>query len=177
MAKRKPVTSQIIIRLLPGVNERLRRATRYRGDLTSIIVDAIVSADPGTLSFLDMAHARELRGTTINIDEETKAKLVSACAECKVSRNAYINAALAQWFQSHRQSQRFRMRLGRLCIAVVQVSYAFWSPDNGHFDPNSLCERIPVCPSMRGKENILRPSTCWPAATKRSAATRRCTQQ
>ena len=73
------------MRLNPDLNERLRAATRYQGDLSEYITDALVSIDLSTVSLDVLKVSRTDPGLTA---------VISA-----VANTALANTAIRVWLE------------------------------------------------------------------------------
>src|SRR6266581_1403648 len=97
----KPSTGEerITLRLTEPLNEIVRRAALYRGDISKTISEALSSVNLLQVKALDLDEAGALmRSTTIVIDAELFARLKQASKERGSSMNLLINSALAKQF-------------------------------------------------------------------------------
>jgi hypothetical protein len=90
---------RITLRLLAPLNEIVRRAALYRGDISKTITEALETVDLNQVRALDLDVAGELtRSTTIVIDSKAFAQLKQAAKVRGASMNLLINSALAKKF-------------------------------------------------------------------------------
>jgi hypothetical protein len=94
-----PGEERITLRLTEGLNEIVRRAALYRGDISKTISDALASVDLLQVKAIDLDEAGVLaRATTIVIDAQLFAHLKQVAKERGSSMNLLINSALAHKF-------------------------------------------------------------------------------
>ena len=111
-ARKKPVpagkeqTIKLAIRLNEGINEALRTLIRYRGDLSTMALEALDSVDL-TRAALVSAEERMVRDTTITIPRTLHKKLKKIADERDSSMNIIANTALAHWL-----AKKGALRLG-----------------------------------------------------------------
>ena len=87
------------VRLTDPLNEIVRRAALYRGDISKTISEALASVNLVQLKALDLEEAGELtKSTTIVIDRELFLHLKQAAKARGSSMNLLINSALAKKF-------------------------------------------------------------------------------
>jgi hypothetical protein len=97
--KASPGEERITLRLTEGLNEIVRRAALYRGDISKTISEALARVDLLQVRAIDLDEAGVLaRATTIVIDAQLVARLKQAAKERGASMNLLINSALAQKF-------------------------------------------------------------------------------
>jgi hypothetical protein len=90
---------RMTVRLTTPLNEIVRRAALYRGDISKTISDALNSVNLVKVKAIDLEDAGELAaGTTIVIDSELFSRLKLAAKERGSSMNLIINSALAKKF-------------------------------------------------------------------------------
>lgn len=94
---------KLIVRLLPDLNEKLRRRLLYRGDLSAKVADAIDAVeDLEQVELVDMSRVGELdRTTTISLPRQTRKKLQKAATKRGCPMNALVNTAVALWLKKH----------------------------------------------------------------------------
>jgi hypothetical protein len=63
---------RLFLRLTADLNERLRALTRYHGDLSQYIEDALTSADLKTLHLVPLKAPRDVPGLTTVISDRGK---------------------------------------------------------------------------------------------------------
>ncbi len=96
-ARPKPTTRKLVIRLLPLIDEHLRSVMRYRGDLTTMIIDAVGSVDLKSVRLVELASEDPLRTTTIGLPLSLHKGLKAVAKDRRASMNIMINRALAHW--------------------------------------------------------------------------------
>lgn len=87
---------KLAVRLNEGVNEALRSLIRYRGDLSTMALEAISVEDLSRI-ILVSADERTVRDTTITMPLELHRKLKSIAEDRGTSMNILVNTALAHW--------------------------------------------------------------------------------
>ena len=92
----KEQTIKLAIRLNEGINEALRTLIRYRGDLSTMALEALDSVDL-TDAALVSADERMVRDTTISMPRLLHKKLKKIADERNSSMNILVNTALAHW--------------------------------------------------------------------------------
>jgi hypothetical protein len=91
---------RLTVRLLEPLNDIVRRAALYRGDISKTISEALGSVDLNHVKALDLEEAGTLtRSTTIVIDRKVFLKLDQAAKTRGATMNLLINSALAQKFR------------------------------------------------------------------------------
>jgi hypothetical protein len=97
--KRSPSEERMTIRLTPALNDTLRRAALYRGDISKTISDALESVNLIQVKAIDLESTGELaKSTTIVIDSKLFLRLKEASKQRGSSMNLLINSALAHKF-------------------------------------------------------------------------------
>jgi hypothetical protein len=89
-------TIKLAIRLNEGINEALRTLIRYRGDLSTMALEALDSVDL-TRAALVSVEERMVRDTTISMPRMLHKKLKKIADERDSSMNILVNTALAHW--------------------------------------------------------------------------------
>ena len=90
---------RLTVRLTDPLNEIVRRAALYRGDISKTISEALAGANLEQIALLDLDVAGELTGsTTIVIDRKLVTRLREATKKRGASMNLLINSALAKKF-------------------------------------------------------------------------------
>src|SRR5262249_13115250 len=102
----KDQTIKLAIRLNEGINEALRTLIRYRGDLSTMALEALDSVDL-TRAALISAEERMVRDTTITMPRLLHKKLKKSADERDISMNILVNTALAHWL-----AKKGALRLG-----------------------------------------------------------------
>src|SRR5215510_5989597 len=92
----KEQTIKLAIRLNEGINEALRALIRYRGDLSTMALEALESVDL-TRAGLVSAEERMVRDTTISMPRLLHKKLKKIADDRDSSMNILVNTALAHW--------------------------------------------------------------------------------
>ena len=98
--RRSPPVRKLVIRLLPGINEHLRREMRYRGDLSSMIIAALSSVNLNTVRLVDLASEMRLQTTTVALPPPLHNEIKSAAKNRNASMNEMVNTAVAHWLAS-----------------------------------------------------------------------------
>lgn len=95
-ARPKQQAIKLAVRLNEGVNEALRSLMRYRGDLSTMALQAIDAVD---LARANLVRADEhmVRDTTITIPSILHKELKQIAAVRATSMNILVNTALAHW--------------------------------------------------------------------------------
>jgi hypothetical protein len=83
MGERRNV--RLFLRLGPDLNERLRAATRYQGDLSEYITEALVSVDLSTVVLVVPKVSRTDPGVTAVISAIANTRFADNCMEAAVS--------------------------------------------------------------------------------------------
>jgi len=96
-AAKRPAIRKMVIRLLPGLNEHLRAEMRYRGDLQSMIQEAINLVDLQKVRIVDLSWDRRLDATTIGLPIPVHSKLKFLAKSRNTSMNVLVNTAVAHW--------------------------------------------------------------------------------
>jgi hypothetical protein len=97
--KASPGEERITLRLTEPLNEIVRRAALYRGDISKTISEALTTVDLRQVKAIDLDDAGVLaRATTIVIDAQLFLRLKQAAKERGSSMNLLINSALAKRF-------------------------------------------------------------------------------
>ncbi len=92
----KEQTIKLAIRLNEGVNEALRTLIRYRGDLSTMALEALASVDL-TRALLVSAEERMVRDSTITMPRLLHKRLKKIADDRDSSMNILVNTALAHW--------------------------------------------------------------------------------
>jgi hypothetical protein len=92
----KEQTIKLAIRLNEGINEAVRTLIRYRGDLSTMALEALESVDL-TRAALVSAEERMVRDTTISMPRLLHKKLKKIADDRDSSMNILVNTALAHW--------------------------------------------------------------------------------
>ncbi|HYK91010.1 MAG TPA: hypothetical protein VE398_19720 [Acidobacteriota bacterium] len=101
-ARRVPSARKLVIRLLPLIDEHRRSIMRYRGDLTTMIVEAIGSVDLRSVLLVELAGEAPLRTTTIGLPPSLHKDLKAIAKTKRASMNVLVNTALAHWLAAKR---------------------------------------------------------------------------
>ena len=97
---------KLFLRLTAEANERLRALTRYQGDLSEYIDEALTSADLKTLAVAPIKTARDVPGLTAVISARANTALRSAAHERRCSITALANSAVQSWLERRRDGGR-----------------------------------------------------------------------
>ena len=90
---------KLAIRLNEGVNEALRTLIRYRGDLSTMALEALRSIDLTRVALVS-AEERMVRDTTITMSRQLHKRLKNIADDRDTSMNILVNTALAHWLAS-----------------------------------------------------------------------------
>ena len=97
--QQSPSEERMTVRLTAPLNDALRRAALYRGDLSKTISDALKNVNLVQVKAIDLEAAGELTpSTTIVIDRQLFLRLKEASRQRGSSMNLLINSALAHKF-------------------------------------------------------------------------------
>ena len=89
-------TERLTVRLLEPINNVIRRAALYRGDISKTISEAVMNVDLLQVKALDLDNAGTLaKGTTIVVERRVFQKIDAAAKHRGASMNLLINSALA----------------------------------------------------------------------------------
>lgn len=92
----KEQTIKLAIRLNEGINEAVRTLIRYRGDLSTMALEALESVDLTRVALVS-AEERMVRDTTISMPRLLHKKLKKIADDRDSSMNILVNTALAHW--------------------------------------------------------------------------------
>jgi hypothetical protein len=87
---------KLAVRLNEGINETLRTLIRYRGDLSTMALEALGAVDLARAALVS-AEERMVRDTTITMPRILHKKLKKIADERDSSMNILVNTALAHW--------------------------------------------------------------------------------
>ena len=90
---------KLAIRLNEGVNEALRTLIRYRGDLSTMALEALRSVDLTRVALVS-SEERMVRDTTITMSRQLHKLLKTIADDRDTSMNILVNTALAHWLAS-----------------------------------------------------------------------------
>jgi hypothetical protein len=96
---------RLFLRLNAEVNDRLRSLTRYHGDLSQYVDEALRSADLNTLAVEEIRAARNVPGLTAVISRESDAALRAAVRERGCSITGLANSAVESWLEKRNASE------------------------------------------------------------------------
>jgi hypothetical protein len=93
--------AKMMVRLFMPINDVVRRASLYRGQMSDVIVDVLRKVDLNSVPLIDAAVTRGkmLSPTTISVDEGAQKLLRNAARRRGCSMNLLINSALAERFR------------------------------------------------------------------------------
>ncbi len=89
-------TLKLAIRLNEAINDALRGLIRYRGDLSSMAIDALTTVDLEKAGLVSVEE-KMVRDTTITIPRALHKKLKKISTDRETSMNILVNTALAHW--------------------------------------------------------------------------------
>jgi|tagenome__1003787_1003787.scaffolds.fasta_scaffold20775280_2 hypothetical protein len=87
---------KLAVRLNEGINEALRTLIRYRGDLSTMALEALGAVDLARAALVS-AEEPKVRDTTITLPRALHKKLKKIADERDSSMNILVNTALAHW--------------------------------------------------------------------------------
>ena len=90
---------RLFLRLNGEANERLRSLTRYHGDLSRYIDEALRSADFRTLAIERVRVARDVPGLTVVVSRDANSALRAAARERGCAITALANCAVESWLE------------------------------------------------------------------------------
>jgi hypothetical protein len=93
-AKDQPI--KLAVRLSEGVNEALRSLIRYRGDLSTMALEALDTEELARLPLVSSTE-RMVRDTTVSMPRKLHKKLKEIAENRNTSMNILVNTALAHW--------------------------------------------------------------------------------
>src|SRR5690348_13914597 len=102
----KEQTIKLAIRLNEGINEALRALIRYRGDLSTMALEALDTVDLTRVALVS-GEQPMVRDTTITMPRPLHRKLRKIADDRGSSMNILVNTALAHWL-----ARRGALRLG-----------------------------------------------------------------
>ena len=92
----RPKTIKLAIRFLTGLNAPLRSQTQYRGDLSQIVMDALLQVDLMNVALIDIREPKE-EETCLMLSDDSMKALKKASKQREVSLNVLVNTAVAHW--------------------------------------------------------------------------------
>ena len=95
--RQRPEVRKLVIRLLPGINEHLRGEMRYRGDLSTMIMEAIDTVDLKMVRLVDLSTDTHIPTTTVALLKSIHADLKAISKTRQTSMNVLVNTAVAYW--------------------------------------------------------------------------------
>jgi hypothetical protein len=95
--RQSPAVRKLVIRLLPGVDDHLRAETRRRGDLSSMIIEAINAVDLERVRLVDLSSETNIPTTTVALPKSIHAALKALAKTRATSMNVLVNTAVAHW--------------------------------------------------------------------------------
>lgn len=93
---------RLFLRLTEEVNNLLRDAMRYRGDLSRQVEEALISTDLATVELPVSGRGRAVRGLTAMISGRANARLRTAARQRDCSVTTLANSALHRWLGGKR---------------------------------------------------------------------------
>jgi hypothetical protein len=106
VAEAKDQTIKLAIRLTEGINEALRALIRYRGDLSTMALEALDAVDLTRVALVSIEE-RMVRDTTITMPRVLHKKVKKIADDRTSSMNILVNTALAHWL-----ARKGALRLG-----------------------------------------------------------------
>ena len=94
---KKLAVRKLVIRLLPELNELLRAEMRYRGDLQSMILEAINSVDLEHVRLVELISETRMGTTMIGLSPTIHTHLKDLAKTRNTSMNVMVNTAIAHW--------------------------------------------------------------------------------
>jgi hypothetical protein len=88
---------RLFLRLNADVNERLRAQTRYQGDLSRSIDEALIGTDLNQVELVPAKPGRRTPGITAVISARANALLRSVAKQRACSITVLANSALRSW--------------------------------------------------------------------------------
>jgi len=95
--RKSPPVRKLVIRLLSGLSEHLRSEMRYRGDLSSMVIEALSSVDLEIVPLVDMGIESRLKTTTVALPPQLHARIKTLAKARSSSMNEMVNTAIAHW--------------------------------------------------------------------------------
>ena len=96
-APKKPTVRKLVIRLLPGLNDHLRAEMRYRGDLQSMILEAVNSVDLESVRLVELISETRMSTTMVGVPPLIHKHLKDLAKARNTSMNVMVNTAIAHW--------------------------------------------------------------------------------
>lgn len=87
---------KLAVRLSEGVNEALRSLIRYRGDLSTMALEALDTVELVRTPLVSSTE-RMVRDTTISMPRKLHKRLKEIAEDRNTSMNILVNTALAHW--------------------------------------------------------------------------------
>ena len=97
MGERRSV--RLFLRLRSDLNERLRAATRYQGDLSEYITEALISVDLSTVALVVQKVSRTDSGLTAVISAAANTALRTTAWKRKCPITVLANTAIKVWLE------------------------------------------------------------------------------
>jgi hypothetical protein len=97
---------KLAIRLNEGINEAFRSLIRYRGDLSTMALEALNTVDLSRVALVSVEE-KMVRDTTITMPRTLHKKLKKIADSRDSSMNIVVNTALAHWL-----AKKGELRLG-----------------------------------------------------------------
>jgi hypothetical protein len=98
--KKKPAPKdenvKLAIRLNEAVNDALRGLIRYRGDLSTMAIDALTSVELDSVALVS-ADETMVRDTTITLPKALHRKVKKIAEDRGTSMNVLVSTGLAHW--------------------------------------------------------------------------------
>lgn len=96
VAETQEQTLKLAVRLNEGVNDALRTLIRYRGDLSTMALEALNSVDLDSATLVSVEE-KMVRDTTITMPRSLHKRLKRLADDRGTSMNIIVNTGLAHW--------------------------------------------------------------------------------
>ena len=95
---KSPADPQVIVRLMPSIDDVFRNVVKYRGDVSISIIEALNTVDLNKASVVDLSADRaRLRTTTARLPRPLYEKCKAVAERRDISVNELFNTAVAHW--------------------------------------------------------------------------------
>ena len=89
---------QVIVRLMPSIDDVFRNVVKYRGDVSISIIEALNTVDLNKVAVVDLSADRaRLRTTTARLPRPLYEKCKAVAERRDISVNELFNTAVAHW--------------------------------------------------------------------------------
>ena len=93
---------RLFLRLTADVNDRLRALTRYHGELSRYIDDALTSLDLASIELMPVTIGRPAQGITAIVSGSANTRVRAAAKRRGCTVTALANSALDKWLGGRR---------------------------------------------------------------------------